>query len=76
VAAALAGLTDAKQIGACFDGAPPSPEHRLREGYKVVRMLVDADPVADPTSATLLRASHWPRVSTHAITPGVGDLSL
>lgn len=46
VAAGLAGLTDAKQIGryARENGPEPhgSTERRLREGYKVVRMLVDA----------------------------------
>jgi hypothetical protein len=46
VAAALAGLSDAKQIGryARENGPEPhgSTERRLREGYKVVRMLVDA----------------------------------
>lgn len=42
----MAGLTDAKQIGryARADGPEPhgATERRLREGYKVVRMLVDA----------------------------------
>lgn len=45
VAAALAGLADAKQIGryARADSRPhATTERRLREGYKVVRMLVDA----------------------------------
>jgi len=46
VAAAIAGLADAKQIGryAREDGPEPhgATERRLREGYKVVRMLVDA----------------------------------
>lgn len=46
VAAAIAGLSDAKQIGryARADGPDPHPvtERRLREGYKVVRMLTDA----------------------------------
>jgi len=46
VAAAIAGLIDAKQIGryAREDGPEPhgATERRLREGYKVVRMLVDA----------------------------------
>jgi uncharacterized protein (DUF2384 family) len=46
VAAAIAGLIDAKQIGryAREDGPEPhgSTERRLREGYKVVRMLIDA----------------------------------
>jgi hypothetical protein len=46
VAAAIAGLVDAKQIGryAREDGPQPRgmTERRLREGYKVVRMLVDA----------------------------------
>ncbi|TQR84340.1 XRE family transcriptional regulator [Mycobacterium hodleri] len=46
VAAALAGLTDAKQIGRYAREGGPTPhnstERRLREGYKVVRMLVDA----------------------------------
>lgn len=46
VAAAIAGLADAKQIGRyARDGGPEphgSTERRLREGYKVVRMLTDA----------------------------------
>ncbi len=45
VAAALAGLVDVKQIGRYARGsASPqaATERRLREGYKVVRMLVDA----------------------------------
>ncbi len=45
VAAAVAGLADAKQIGRYARGtASPqaATERRLREGYKVVRMLVDA----------------------------------
>src|ERR1700741_1316807 len=45
VAAAIAGLADAKQIGryARDDARPHSAtERRLREGYKVVRMLADA----------------------------------
>lgn len=46
VAAAIAGLADAKQIGRYtrMDGPKPhgSTDRRLREGYKVVRMLVDA----------------------------------
>lgn len=46
IAAAIAGLVDAKQIGryAREDGPEPhaTNERRLREGYKVVRMLVDA----------------------------------
>jgi plasmid stabilization system protein ParE len=46
VAAAIAGLADAKQIGryAREDGPEPhgATERRLREGYKIVRMLVDA----------------------------------
>ena len=46
VAAAIAGLIDAKQIGryAREDGPEPhgATERRLREGYKVVRMLIDA----------------------------------
>lgn len=46
VAAHLAGLSDAKQIGRYTreNGPDPSPstERRLREGYKVVRMIVDA----------------------------------
>lgn len=46
VAAAMAGLSDAKQIGryARADGPDPhaTTERRLREGYKVVRILVDA----------------------------------
>jgi hypothetical protein len=44
VAAAMAGLADAEQIGRyARDGGPElhgSMERRLREGYKVVRMLV------------------------------------
>jgi len=46
VAAAVAGLADAKQIGRYARPGGPTPhgvtERRLREGYKVVRMLVDA----------------------------------
>jgi uncharacterized protein (DUF2384 family) len=46
VAASMAGLADAKQIGryARENGPAPSEltERRLRHGYKVVRMLVDA----------------------------------
>jgi hypothetical protein len=46
VTAAIAGLIDAKQIGryAREDGPEPhgATERRLREGYKVVRMLIDA----------------------------------
>jgi hypothetical protein len=46
VAAAIAGLNDAKQIGRYAREGGPEPhgttERRLREGYKVVRMLVDA----------------------------------
>ncbi len=46
VAAAIAGLADAKQIGRYSREDGPQPhamtERRLREGYKVVRMLVDA----------------------------------
>lgn len=46
VAAAMAGLADAKQIGryARQDGPQPHgiTERRLREGYKVVRMIADA----------------------------------
>jgi hypothetical protein len=46
VAAAIAGLADAKQIGryAREDGPEPhdATQRRLREGYKVVRMLVGA----------------------------------
>jgi hypothetical protein len=46
VAAAIAGLADAKQIGRYTRDDGPQPhaatERRLREGYKVVRMLVDA----------------------------------
>ncbi|UHJ58592.1 XRE family transcriptional regulator (plasmid) [Mycolicibacterium fortuitum] len=45
VAAAIAGLSDAKQIGRYARGeARPhaTTDRRLREGYKVVRMLVDA----------------------------------
>jgi hypothetical protein len=44
--AAIAGLGDARQVGRYLkDGGPqphPAVERRLREGYKVVRMLVDA----------------------------------
>lgn len=46
VSAAIAGLADAKQIGRYTREDGPQPhaatERRLREGYKVVRMLVDA----------------------------------
>ena len=45
VAAAIAGLADPKQIGRyARDEARPhaTTERRLREGFKVVRMLVDA----------------------------------
>lgn len=46
VAAAIAGLADAKQIGRYARENGPQPhratERRLREGYKVVRMLADA----------------------------------
>ncbi len=46
ITAALAGLADAKQIGRYARVGGPEPrdvtERRLREGYKVVRMLVDA----------------------------------
>jgi hypothetical protein len=46
VAAAIAGLIDAKQIGRYAREGGPEPhsatERRLREGYKIVRMLVDA----------------------------------
>ncbi|BBY63489.1 XRE family transcriptional regulator [Mycolicibacterium helvum] len=46
IAAALAGLSDAKQIGRYARAGGPEPHdvtaRRLREGYKVVRMLVDA----------------------------------
>lgn len=45
VAAAIAGLSDAKQIGRyARDVARPhaTTDRRLRAGYKVVRMLVDA----------------------------------
>jgi len=46
VAAAIAGLADIKQIGRYARAHGPQPhattERRLREGYKVVRMLVDA----------------------------------
>jgi uncharacterized protein (DUF2384 family) len=46
VAAAMAGLADAKQIGRYARESGPEPhsttERRLREGYKVVRMLADA----------------------------------
>jgi uncharacterized protein (DUF2384 family) len=46
VAAAMAGLADAKQIGRYARERGPQPhgstERRLREGYKIVRMLIDA----------------------------------
>jgi hypothetical protein len=46
VAAAIAGLADAKQIGRYARENGPQPhgttQRRLREGYKVVRMLADA----------------------------------
>lgn len=46
MAAHLAGLRDAKQIGRYRreDGPTPSQrtEQRLREGYKIVRMIVEA----------------------------------
>lgn len=46
VAAAIAGLADARQIGRYAADGGPMPreavERRLREGYKVVRMLTDA----------------------------------
>ncbi|MGH3645531.1 MAG: XRE family transcriptional regulator [Mycobacterium sp.] len=46
VAAAVAGLADAKQIGRYARPNGPEPhdmtDRRLRAGYKVVRMLVDA----------------------------------
>jgi hypothetical protein len=46
MAAHLAGLADTRQIGryAREDGPSPSPltQRRLREGYKTVRMIVDA----------------------------------
>ncbi|WP_166907107.1 XRE family transcriptional regulator [Mycobacterium sp. DL440] len=45
VAAAIAGLADAKQIGryARSHSRPHgTTERRLREGYKVIRMLADA----------------------------------
>ena len=46
IAAAIAGLSDAKQIGRYARPDGPDPrgmtDRRLREGYKVVRMLVDA----------------------------------
>jgi len=45
-AAALAGLGDPRQIGRYARPGGPEPhgstERRLREGYKVVRMLTDA----------------------------------
>jgi len=45
IAAAIAGLSDAKQIGR-YAREGPDPrgmtDRRLRAGYKVVRMLVDA----------------------------------
>src|SRR5258708_15949373 len=46
VAAAMAGLADTKQIGRYAREGGPQPhgatERRLREGYKIVRMLIDA----------------------------------
>ena len=45
VAAAIAGLVDAGQIGryACGTASPRAvTERRLREGFKAVRLLVDA----------------------------------
>src|ERR1700758_3300058 len=46
VAAAIAGLADAKQIGRYTRERGPEPhgatERRLREGYKVVKMIIDA----------------------------------
>lgn len=45
VAAHLVGLADTRQLGRLARGAhPPRPttDRRLREGYKVTRMLVDA----------------------------------
>lgn len=46
VVASIAGLGDARQVGryARQDGPEPhgAVDRRLREGYKVVRMLVDA----------------------------------
>src|SRR6201996_4847417 len=54
VAAAMAGLADAKQIGRYAREGGPEPhgatERRLREGYKVVRML------GDPYDAKTARA--------------------
>ena len=45
ITAAIAGLGDTRQVGryAREDGPQPHPaaERRLREGYKIVRMLVD-----------------------------------
>jgi hypothetical protein len=46
MAAHLAGLTDVKQIGRYTRKDGPEPrdnvERRLREGYKIVRMIVEA----------------------------------
>jgi hypothetical protein len=46
IAARMAGLDDPEQISRYARGGDPEPhattERRLREGYKVVRMLVDA----------------------------------
>lgn len=46
VAAALAGLADARQVGRYTREDGPDPhgvtERRLREGYKVVRTLIEA----------------------------------
>lgn len=46
MAAVIAGLADAKQVGRYAREGGPQPhgtaERRLREGYKVVKMLVDS----------------------------------
>lgn len=46
MAAAIAGLADAKQVGRYAREGGPQPhgttERRLREGYKVVKMLVES----------------------------------
>ena len=45
ITAAIAGLGDTRQIGRYTREGGPVPhaaaDHRLREGYKIVRMLVD-----------------------------------
>ncbi|HYZ67804.1 MAG TPA: XRE family transcriptional regulator [Mycobacterium sp.] len=62
-AAALAGLADAKQIGRYAREGGPQPhettERRLREGYKVVRML--ADTYDENTARAWLFGTNTPR---------------